>query len=818
MNAARRLAVAVLCALVGGLAFGGAQALATGSEAPVVEEESFSNVGSASATVDAQIDAEGSLATYFYEYGTTTAYGTVTSTASISAAEGGVDTPAILSGLQPGTLYHFRVVTSNEFGSVTGADDTLTTLPTGLLGLPDGRVYEMVTPPNNQNSDIYEPYSGNEGSDQSTPLGIPSEFPFEASADGEAVAYVGSPTSGGNGSGGSGLGNEYLATRSPEGGWTQADVQPAGYGSAFYQAFSSDLSVGILESCDRELPPLAAGAPGEGYPVLYARRSDEGSYRALFTGTPPHRSPYEFESYEIPPGGYSAYCRPLVYAGSSSNSEHLLFMANDALPSAPEANQSTEVDENNLYDSVGSHLSLVDVLPDGASEPNATFGAPASTEPGYNPPDFSRAISTNGSRIFWTDLHPGANEDRVFVRENDTQPQSFLGGHGECAISTDACTVPVSEGPARFWTATSDGRYVFYTEGEALYRFDVESQTRERLAGSAVGVFGASEENGEYVYYVDAAYRLYLWHNGVDTFVAQLSSKEGEDVPPFGAVGAGLNAGDWQPDLGHRTAEVTPNGRHLVFMSKLDLTGYPNEGLSEVYLYDAETGALTCVSCSHSGEPPEVSRQVRAGGAAAFLQISWQDTYLPRWVSESGGRVFFDSEVPLVARDIDGTQDVYEWERDGVGSCGEPAGCQYLLSAGTSPAISSLADASASGNDVFIISRSQLVAQDGNENFNLYDARVGGVPLISPPVCTGSGCQGAPPAPPLFATPASVTFNGVGNFAAQVSPSVKSKPKRKIKPGSCKRGFVKQRGRCVKRASQDRKAGRPSGYSNKGGR
>ncbi len=761
MNAARRLTVATLCALVGGLMFGGAQAVAAGSEAPVVEGESFSHVGSASATVEAQIDAEGSPTAYFYEYGPTAAYGAVTPTANIGAVESGVGAPAILSGLQPGTAYHFRVVASNEFGSVSGSAEILTTLPTGLLGLPDGRVYEMVTPPNDDNGEVYGPE-------------FETEFPFEAAADGEAVAYVGAPTSGGSGSSGFGLGNEYLATRSPQRGWTQANIQPAGYGTPFYEGFSSDLSVGILESCSRGLPPLAAGAPGEGYPVLYERESDDGSYRALFTGKPPHRGPNEFTTYQETAG---FYCPSLVYAGSSADSEHLLFMANDALPSVPEADQSTEADENNLYDSVDGHLRLVNVLPDGESEPNATFGF---AEPGGyllgRGHAFGNVISADGSRVFWTDLHPGADEDRIFVRENDTQPQSSIGGNGECAVSTDACTVAVSEGPAHFWAATSDGRYVFYTEGEVLYRFDVENKVRERLAESVAGVLGASEQNGEYVYYLDAAYRLYLWHDGVDTFIAQLSSNIA------------------QPDLGARTYEVTPDGRQLGFLSGLELTGYPNENRSEIYLYDAELSTLTCVSCSRSGE----------SGAAASLQISFQDTYQYRWISENGGRVFFESEAPLVARDTDGTQDVYEWERDGVGSCHEPAGCQYLLSAGTSPAISSLADASANGNDVFIITRAQL-AVEGNENFNLYDARVGGVPPISPAVCTGSGCQGAPPAPPIFATPASATFNGVGNFVSRVPPSVKSKSKHKSRPRSCKRGFVKRRGRCLTRTRPDKK-------------
>jgi hypothetical protein len=49
-----------------------------------------------------------------------------------------------------------------------------------------------------------------------------------------------------------------------------------------------------------------------------------------------------------------------------------------------------------------------------------------------------------------------------------------------------------------------------------------------------------------------------------------------------------------------------------------------------------------------------------------------------------------------------------------------------------------------------------------------------------------------PPAPPVFATPSSVTFNGVGNFPAPPAPT------RSVPPKKCKRGLVKKHDRCVK--------------------
>ena len=184
------------------------------------------------------------------------------------------------------------------------------------------------------------------------------------------------------------------------------------------------------------------------------------------------------------------------------------------------------------------------------------------------------------------------------------------------------------------------------------------------------------------------------------------------------------------------------------------------------------------MSCDPSGVAPS---------GAGILPISGFATYQLRSISEDGSRVFFESAQPLVPRAQDGRMNVYEWECDGSGSCDYAEGCIYLLSSGTSPYPSYLIDASASGNDVFLVTRSAFVAADQNEYNDIYDARVGATEAPAPTQCTGTGCQGVAAAPPVFATPASVTYNGVGNFAAPSTPVVKpkAKPKSKKKPASC---------------------------------
>jgi len=175
-----------------------------------------------------------------------------------------------------------------------------------------------------------------------------------------------------------------------------------------------------------------------------------------------------------------------------------------------------------------------------------------------------------------------------------------------------------------------------------------------------------------------------------------------------------------------------------------------------------------------SGAPP-VQEQASEGGGS-FLPVSVAGTFLPRWVSGDGNRVFFNSGQPLVGEDTNGWQDVYEWEREGSGSCGvvvparQDGGCVSLLSGGQSSNASYFIDASGDGGDAYFASRQPLVARDRAEKMEMYDARVsGGFPeeLLA---CTGTGCQGVPPTPPVFETPASVTFMGSGNVAPPPPP------------------------------------------------
>jgi hypothetical protein len=815
----------------------GAPVTFTTSTAPVAVTDQFaSGVGITSATLSATLNSHGSATTYYFEYGTTEAYGSATSRQELAAAPGAVSATAQLAGLAPYTTYDARVVAENGFGTVTGAAFSFTTFSTSAATVLDGRVYEMVTPLQNDDADIYAPYSsftsfGEKGKD------IGSTVPFQAAENGESVTYVGDPVEGGNGSGGASIrpGNQFLARRSASG-WTQEVLAATGHSHSFYEAFSPELSVGILHAGNgygetTALLPEAEALNG-GYHVLYARDNDARAAHALFTqfAQPEPPGPYEFMS---------------QFVGGSHDFSTMVFDANAALISDAPAGS------DDVYESVGGQLSLVNVLEDGTIEPDAQAGGVEEVGGGgEGSPEFSHAVSADGSRVFWTGLGSHPN---LYMREGGTK-----------TVQLDASQAGGSGGGGHFWTASNNGERVFFTDdasagltsntvsgsGSNLYEYDVaEGKLTDLTPGADArvqGVIGASEDGG-YVYFVangvlasgasaggcvvehgavTAMCNLYLRHAGGTTFIRQLSDDDGMATGGYFDCCGGELHGDWREGLGHRTAQVSPDGA-LVFDSVLPLTGYRNEGTEEVYLYSPSVrsgeGELVCASCDPSGAPAR-------GEIGGFLPLGNNPAEALRVVSADGTRVFFDSADALVPQDSNGLLDVYEWEREGSGTCELPSDCLSLLSGGKALSDSYMIGTSVTGNDVFIVTRAQLVGADRNENYDVYDARVEGTRQPAPPSCSGTGCQGVPPAPAIFATPSSVTFEGVGNFPP--ASKAAATPKRLTRSQlltkalrACTRQREKKRTACKQRARRrygsspkDTRAKKQTKRSAKGGK
>jgi len=357
------------------------------------------------------------------------------------------------------------------------------------------------------------------------------------------------------------------------------------------------------------------------------------------------------------------------------------------------------------------------------------------------------------------------------------------------------------------------------------------------------------------------------------------------EAPRFIATVSGADDPDWRYQrLEGHTSRVSPNGRYLAFSSQRSLTGYDNTDLNEqptkmeekegvapgmkvkhhdeeVYLYDAETGRTSCASCAPTGARPvgvesmgKLTRSIAIGEAAAWEKGTllaadipgWESfelrrgVYQPRYLSDSG-RLFFNSDDPLVPDDVNGTWDVYQYEPEGDGTCTaatssgsstyEPAGtvdaeghdvqlgagCTSLISSGESAQESAFLDASESGGDVFFLTAGQLAPADVDHAYDVYDAHECGAegvpcttaPEVPPPCTTEASCKPAPePQPSIYGAPSSATFNGPGNLAPPPPAVVKPKTPAQLKAEklakalkSCKKDKKKsKRQKCEKTA------------------
>jgi hypothetical protein len=689
--------------------------------------------------------------------------------------------------LDPGTVYHYRLVVANPLlEKASEAEELRTFEPSesepcpaneasrigpGAL-LPDCRAYEMVSPLDKDGGDIRV---------LETTLSRPAVLE-QAADSGEGLAY-GSLRSFGDAASAP-FTSQYIAQRIAGEEWKTHSINPPRgrqiYGSlaqfdSEFKAFSTDLCEGWITTFAE--PPLGEGALA-GYPNLY-RRTDElcgEDGEARYEALAPISEPPDI-------AGESFFMAPL---GVSADGAEAIFTTNGKLA----ANGSKE--QIQLYESAaGESPRLVCILPDGkALKTPCTAGTNALGGPGTQ----IGRISSDGERIFWTDSNSG--EGKLYVRVEGTQT---------LAVSK-AAEEESGTSKSRFWGAAADGSVAIFTtgnmvEGKAkLYSFTLEGQTTTPIAEGLYGVMGISEDAGR-IYFasskvlapgaVEGKPNLYLHEagegGGSTELVATLASAD--------LAQAVLS----EQYRGH-TSRVSPDGAHAAFTSVAPLTAYDNtEGgtacgdtvaagnpCTEVYRYDAGANELSCVSCNPSGARP-------AGPASIPF---WQTgMHAARVLSDDGARLYFESADALTPRDANGRADVYQWEEEGAGGCEEedPAfspsagGCVGLISSGQSKLNSRFVEASPSGDDVFFATGSSLLPQDYGL-VDIYDARVGGgLPIPAPPApgCEGEACQ-SPPEAPNDPTPASSSFEGAGNVVEGTKPR-------------CAKGKVRRRGRCVPR-------------------
>ena len=115
----------------GGTSKGTDETFKTPPNAPTVEPKAPSSLTQTSATLTGTVNLEGGeVSNCEIDYGTTTAYGsTVPCSVAAGSGSGPVAVSALVTGLAPDTVYHFRVSVSNAGGTTEGPDETFKTPP-----------------------------------------------------------------------------------------------------------------------------------------------------------------------------------------------------------------------------------------------------------------------------------------------------------------------------------------------------------------------------------------------------------------------------------------------------------------------------------------------------------------------------------------------------------------------------------------------------------------------------------------------------------------------------------------------------------------
>jgi len=137
-SVAMKVLVATVAGLGAALAIAAPVAMAAGE--PVVSTGNATAITSTSATLNGTVNPEGQTTTYYFEYGTTTSYGSQTPSAAAGSGTAGAKVSAPVAPLVPNETYHYRLVATDPSGTTLGSDVSFKTpkppLPAVTTGGP----------------------------------------------------------------------------------------------------------------------------------------------------------------------------------------------------------------------------------------------------------------------------------------------------------------------------------------------------------------------------------------------------------------------------------------------------------------------------------------------------------------------------------------------------------------------------------------------------------------------------------------------------------------------------------------------------------
>lgn len=599
----------------------------------------------------------------------------------------------------------------------------------------DARHYEKVSPADKGQGDVIGDGGTNVASRAGDAVTLSSRTPF-----GDTI-----------GSGVSGQ-TQYVVRRTPNG-WLahavtpqpRADAYQTFFGPTRFEAFADDLSSAVLFAYD--LP----GATGD-VPLRNNLYVEDVATRALHPVTMaqngyPNPLPHPvFENSQDFDWGISADARHVAFV---SRVPYLSNAATDGTVFGPP----------NVYQWDNGVLSLAGILPNGRVPANGSNVVPSL---------YRGSMSADGRRLLFT-ASTGGNDQlyqrvdgnrTVWVSEPEIDPSDPNLPPG---YTSDPSSVSLK-------ATTPGGRNVYFTTDSPLLRGDQNgapdlyrwtasdnpssdsnltmiSHDGDMGDGQVVG----TSDDGERVYYHTQGANLVVWDHGVSRVISA------GKVPFAPAPENQFSVTASGPGLGR----VTPDGRYFAFATSasdfgIGPTGEVTNAHMEMYLYSLDSDTLRCISCPSR---PATSDVTVSPAATVGVITYTMPGIRPRFLSDSG-TVFFSTAEALLPQDVNGVLDTYEHD--------SATSSLSLLSTGKGSDPATFTDASASGNDVFFVTRQRMLNSDKDDLVDLYDARIGDALADEPPTTPTPGCQdetcqpppsGSPPDDPL----GSLTFDDGGS-------------------------------------------------------
>jgi hypothetical protein len=713
------------------------QSFSTLPSPPRIEAFHTSNITANSADLHALINPLGQDTKYFFEYGTGTSYGSSAPApvGEIPAGTVPVSVTTHVTGLNGG-VYHFRVVAENEAGISRSGDQTFTFYPpecpnesvrqqTGASLLPDCRAYELVSP--SQAGNVILTNGGPPAPEASGP----SRFAYSGFLGG--VKDSGEPTSIAF--------DVYIATRTTTGWVTKYSGIHADTGTVHGGPPDAETdarpgaAIGSL-SLDKVID-WDYGQQG------FTDQIRAGSYAPFMfdsNGNPLGQLPTNVgevpgATLDLTEGGYNGDSRP------SPDFSHYVFSTADlafaagGLTSAPGSVYDNDLTTKSV--TIVSHTSTGDIPP-GTGGAEEVIRIPAvstdgshilmSTKAGFpnalspvhlymsidDGPAYDVSIGQDGLNHGVTYVGMNADGKAVYFEssqqltsdDHDTSNDLFMWNADDPSSLTrisKGTSGGDSDQCAASWAAKCSIATVHTEEG-----FE-SAHTDNFIAPESGDIYFYSPEQLVPGKGVPGQKNLYVYRDGALQYVTVFA--------PGGTIDR---------------MQVVPDGRYMAMLTREKLTLYNNAGFEEMYTYDANSGAIQCVSCVPDGSAP--TRDVEASQNGIFLT--------------DDGRAFFTTGDPLVPEDINAKlRDVYEFVDN------RP----QLITSGSAPTDShrgplGLVGVSRDGTDVYFTTVDSLVKQDLNGPFlKFYDARTGGgFPFKPPPAPCGAAdeCHGPASGPP----------------------------------------------------------------------